>query len=162
MRSTVLYFAYGSNLSRARLGARLPAAAIGTGRLAGHRLSFRKRSDVDGSAKCDIEPAPADEVFGMLYRLAAADLPSLDAIEGGYERDEVGIEGADGALVRAVTYRALVIDDRLKPFDWYHHHVLHGAREAGLPRRHIARIETIEAVRDPDAARRRRELAIYR
>lgn len=49
----ILYFAYGSNMSSARLRARVPSCRpIGIAFLPGHELRFHKRSK-DGSGKCD-------------------------------------------------------------------------------------------------------------
>ena len=52
----VRYFAYSSNMLTDRLRERVPSAtAIGIGQLAGHSLRWDKRSERDGSGKCDAE-----------------------------------------------------------------------------------------------------------
>lgn len=160
----LVYFAYGSNMSVARLRARIPAAApVGRGRLAGHALRFHKLGD-DGSAKLDAAPSatPGDQVLGVLYHLSAADKAVLDPIEGrGYEVIEVTIERDDGQAVRAFMYRAVRIDANARPFHWYVHHVLVGAREAALPQAYLDAIAATPAVEDPDTARAAREHAIH-
>ena len=51
---TLLYFAYGSNMSSVRLRARVNSAQpLGVARLPGHRLRWHMHS-LDGSGKCDI------------------------------------------------------------------------------------------------------------
>jgi hypothetical protein len=157
------YFAYGSNMSPARLGARLgPVTVAGIAELPDHRLAFHKAGS-DGSGKCDVPTCEHSCVLGVLYAVAVDDFAVLDRIEGvgaGYEREAVDLRVDDEVLV-AHTYRATRIDPDLRPFDWYRHHVLAGALAAGLPQDYVAAIRAVDAVRDPDRARERRELAIY-
>lgn len=167
MTDSVYYFAYGSNMSSARLGARVRSArSAGIGALAAHRLEFHLPSRNDGSAKCDAFHTGREEdvVHGVLFRLAAAELPVLDRYEGrgvAYERVEVGIVRPDGGRVRALTYRALIVEPGLLPFDWYKAHVVRGAREHGLPETYVARLDAVPDLPDGDAQRRARELAVY-
>jgi gamma-glutamylcyclotransferase len=139
----VLYFAYGSNLCSARLRARLEdVRSVGPARLDDHRLALDKRGH-DGSAKANVVPHTGETVWGVLYTLARAHLPALDRFEGGYRRVAVRVERQEGGLVDAVTYRS---DRRVEgwlPFDWYHAHLLRGAREHGLPADWIARLEAL-------------------
>lgn len=163
----ILYFAYGSNMSSRRLYSRLPEARwLGAARLEGHALRFHKVGQRDDSGKCDAAPTgdPNDRVWGVVYALSAADLIRLDRIEGrgeGYDRWTVAVVAASGKPVEAQTYVATCTDPMLTPLDWYLFHVIQGAREAALPRDYVAGIETVAAARDPDSARRARELAIY-
>ena len=54
----MLYFAYGSNLSSARMAARVPSArVVARAQLPGHALRFHKVGR-DGSAKCDACTCP--------------------------------------------------------------------------------------------------------
>ncbi|OBS09437.1 gamma-glutamylcyclotransferase family protein [Acidihalobacter prosperus] len=163
----VLYFAYGSNMASARLRARVPSArACGIGRLRGHRLTFHLLSGNDGSAKCDAcaSGREADEVYGVLFSLAASELAILDRFEGlgvAYERVLLGISPERGKPVQAHVYRALAAMPGSLPYDWYKTHVVRGAREHGLPEEYVACLEAVPARTDADAARRARELAIY-
>ncbi len=161
------YFAYGSNMSLARLQQRTPSARRlhAPVRLPGYELRFHKIGR-DGSGKCDIiaSVAPATVVYGVLFSILSREKPHLDAAESlgtGYAELEVTIELQAGARVSAVTYQALQTDPQLRPFDWYRHHVLSGAREAGLPRHYIAELTRVVTTEDPDAARARREMSIY-
>jgi hypothetical protein len=161
------YFAYGSNMSSRRLGARVPAATrLGTATLYAHCLKFHKRSRKDNSAKCDVSPSrdPAQRVLGVLYELPATQKAELDRVEGlgeGYAVKQVQLELVDGRRVLAYTYYATLIDPNLKPYHWYKQHVLRGAQENGLARAYIEAIAAEESVADPDAQRHARELAIY-
>jgi hypothetical protein len=72
----MLHFAYGSNMSRALMGARCPGAhAIGIATLAGWR--FVVNPDGLGS----IAPQPGALVHGVLWRLNARDLAAVNAYE---------------------------------------------------------------------------------
>lgn len=165
--SRILYFAYGSNMSRRRLRSRLPGARrLDSARLDGHALRFHKVGQRDGSGKCDAAPTGdvTDRVWGVLYALSLTELARLDHIEGrgeGYERWSLPVMTSSGERFSAQTYIATHTDPLLKPFDWYRCHVLRGAREAALPGDYIATIEAVAADRDPDPDRRARELAIY-
>lgn len=162
------YFAYGSNMSTARLCSRIPSAVrVGVGRLFGYRLAFHKAGERDGSAKCDafLTGDPDHEVLGVVYRLQPDEKGVLDAIEGvghGYENRLVELTMMDGSRISAWVYCATAIDRALKPFDWYREHVVRGALENRLPGEYIALIEAVEAVPDPDPRRAERELSIYR
>jgi len=146
--STLLYFAYGSNMFTARLRDRCPSArALGTAALPGYALKWHKRSK-DGSGKCDIVASDESEaiVYGVLYEIPKHEKPKLDRAEGlGYGYDQVAIEvSQDGRPVSAVAYVATNVDSTLKPFDWYHAHVVEGAVEHGLPAEYIAGLRAVE------------------
>jgi len=151
-------------MSLARLQARIPAARrIGGGRLPGHSLRFHKLGD-DGSAKLDAIASNgcSDMVLGVLYSLSAQDKATLDAIEGaGYTVVDVMVEADDGSSQPAFMYQAIRIDATAQPFDWYVHHVLVGARSAGLPDAYVQAIAATPAMADPDTVRASREQAIH-
>ncbi|MDX1756020.1 MAG: gamma-glutamylcyclotransferase family protein [Marinobacter sp.] len=163
----MLCFAYGSNMSRARLQARLASVRFVTvASLPGHRLNFHKVG-CDGSAKCDAEATgrAGDCVIGVVYEIDEADKSVLDRIEGlgvGYRDKTVEVLTAQGDTLTATLYVATRVDPALKPYSWYRHHVLVGAREHGLPSAYIARIEAVAVCEDPDRERHHRELAIHR
>ncbi|MEJ2299493.1 MAG: gamma-glutamylcyclotransferase [Woeseiaceae bacterium] len=160
------YFAYGSNMSIARLRARVPSAEkLGCYRLHGYELRFHKAGR-DGSAKCDAFHTGLDEhvIHGVLFRIDPAERPALDRAEGlghGYTDMRVRVIGTDGGLVEAFTYQALLTDAMLRPYSWYLNHVLVGARESGLPPDYIARIEAWHCLQDHDRERDARERAIH-
>jgi gamma-glutamylcyclotransferase len=163
--SKLIYFAYGSNMSSRRLKARLPSATvIGPGALDGHRLAFHKVSTKDGSAKCDIVESCSEQVLGVLFEIDETEKPMLDQLEGlgnGYEEKAVNIGLRSGASMRAFAYSATNIDASLRPYTWYKHHVLEGAREARLPPAYMELLERVGAIQDPDKEREASELAIY-
>ncbi len=162
---SLYYFAYGSNMSVARLQQRTPSAIpVGICSLAGHQLRFHKRGR-DGSAKCDAYATGGqkDLTWGRLYTLDVAEKPLLDQVEGlgyGYEQKIIELE-LDGRQIDACTYVATDVDDGLQPFHWYKHHVLVGAREAGLADEYLTMIENVESVPDDDRRRTEQEMSIH-
>ena len=164
--ATYVNFAYGSNMCSRRLRERTPSARpIGIGRLVGHKLMWHMAGG-DGSAKCDVVETgrDSDEVWGVLYEIAASEKPFLDAAEGlghSYHCKQVAVLAADGQ-VQAETYCALTIDAERIPYDWYHAYVLAGAREHGLPSDYAAALEALAVLEDADAERRRKNLALTR
>ena len=103
-----LYFAYGSNLSRAQMLARCPGAtASGTAMLTGFRLAFAGHSEGWGGAVATVWPESAASVPGRLYHLTDADWKALDRIEGcphRYQREVAMVTDGEGAQRRAHLY----------------------------------------------------------
>ena len=150
---TYRYFAYGSNMSSARLRQRTPSArAMCKARLPHHVLRWHKLGR-DGSGKCDIEYAgdeSADCVWGVLFEISRAEKVLLDRVEGlgiGYVDKQVRVQTEAGEML-ATTYQAMpqMVDSNLRPQRWYKDHVLRGAREHDLPPLYIERIEGIDTV----------------
>lgn len=154
------YFAYGSNLCRTRLLERVPSAEpVGVALLAAHRLVWNKRG-VDGSAKCNVEPASDSGVWGAVIAMTPPGVEALDRIEPGYARSAVRIRRADSEL-DAFTYVALPesVDADLRPFTWYRDLVVAGAHQIGLPAAYVESLRAVETRADGDRARARRNRA---
>jgi len=162
-----LYFAYGSNMSTLRLRGRVPSATPeGNGFLYGYKLAFHKVGMRDGSGKCDAHETgnAEDYLVGVLYTIDREHRSLLHAIEGagaGYEVTHVTITTPSNTAVPAFTYCATNIKPDLKPFHWYKHHVVFGARENNLPSEYVDQILSVESIEDPDHARALQELSIY-
>lgn len=161
------YFAYGSNMSSARLLEHTPSARpIGRGILGGHDLRFHK-AGADGSSKCDaFFTGNADHiVHGVLFEINAAEKTALDKAESlgwGYEEKKVTVFAEEGNAYGALTYVALRFDQNLLPYTWYRNHVLVGANEWSLPQDYIrSKIESIEATEDKDELRNTKEWAVH-
>ena len=165
--NTLMYFAYGSNMSVLRLQDRVPSAQpIGVGWLRDYRLMFRKRSKKDGSGKCDIVKASASVVYGVLFEIASSDEPELDRHEGlnyGYLKKPCSVQVDDTRCMPAFLYFAAAshVDEKLKPYTWYSDHALIGAREAALPQMYMDEISATESIRDKDREREKRERILY-
>lgn len=132
--SVTLYFAYGSNMHRAAMQARCPAAmAVGPARLEGHEFFI----GVDGWGS--VRRAPGRVVHGVLWRLTPRDRAVLDA----YELTHKGIYKVRMLPVRAGgrTTRAMVYLLRRaaagQPRPGYAEMCAGAARTWGLPERHV-------------------------
>lgn len=160
------YFAYGSNMSLARIVERIgDARKLGSYSLPQHELRFHKVGR-DGSGKCDAFHTGDNrhQLHGVLFSISNRDKCVLDRFEGlgvGYEDKVVSVYSAAGEVRQAVLYFATHIDPAMNPFHWYKHHVLTGAREALLPQEYIARIEGVSVIIDTDIIRTREQMAIY-
>ncbi|MDC7787813.1 gamma-glutamylcyclotransferase [Rhodoplanes sp. TEM] len=136
-----LYFAYGSNMSRALMRRRCPTAQeIGRAVLPGVRLLIND----DGYAT--LVPAAGGRIEGVLWRLAPRDRAALNA----YERTDVGLYRAVAMTVRAAGgrhCRALVYVARSRragrPRPGYMALVVGAAREVGLPEPYVAALARI-------------------
>ena len=131
---TCLYFAYGSNLLSTRLSARCPSArAVGVAMTDGWTVSFTKPGS-DGSGKAGLVQRDSASHPGVVYELAAHEMPVLDRIEGlghGYTRDDdftvTMLEC--GSQIATATYVPQRHDPVLVPFDWYLALCIAGATE---------------------------------
>jgi hypothetical protein len=136
-----LYFAYGSNMSSARMTVedRAPdARVVAVGNLSGYALRFHKRGR-DGSGKCDAFETgnAADRVWGVVYEITARDERRLDRVEGlgvGYDKRQVDVVvGSEAWLCVTYVARASHIEPSLQPLAWYLDWVIDGALENELP-----------------------------
>jgi len=162
----VKYFAYGSNMSLLRLQQRVPSAArLGAFILKEHELRFHKIGK-DGSGKCDAFRTNKidDFVIGSLFEINEAEKEALDRAEGlgyGYSEKTVTVQNDAGDIFEAFTYYATRTDSSLKPYSWYLNHVVIGAKEANVPTRYFAKIESIVCIEDPNKHRDSEQRAIY-
>lgn len=161
-----VYFAYGSNMSTARLRTRMPSCKpLGIATLPGHALRFHKRS-TDKSSKCNaFASGNENSVIGVLFSFDPAERAKLDAAEGvgsGYEQAIVTVINDKGRRRKVLTYLATpdYIDDSLKPYGWYKDFVIAGGKEHDLPPEYIAKyIQSVEAIQDPDKTRDKKQRA---
>jgi hypothetical protein len=130
-----------------------------------HDLQFHKKGK-DSSGKCDAHETSNPEHFliGVVFEISETDKAELDQLEGlgnGYEQKEVSLTTVSGEIINAITYYATHIDPELKPYHWYKHHVLTGAKENRLPEEYIKKISMITSITDPNQERHEGEMAIY-
>jgi len=160
------YFAYGSNMSLSRLRERTPSARrLASCTLSHHALRFHKAGK-DGSGKCNAFETgiPEDFVMGALFEIGSGEKPALDQAEGlgfGYDEKIVLLTDGSGGTVEALTYYATSINEVLKPYSWYKHHVLVGAEETALPPPYVGEIQLVESCEDPDRERDAQQRAIH-
>jgi gamma-glutamylcyclotransferase (GGCT)/AIG2-like uncharacterized protein YtfP len=127
MSDTLVYFAYGSNLSLDGMAARCPdSEPVGIAILGGWALTFR--------GVADIERRAGARTHGALWRISDRDLERLDAYEGYprlYGRKLVQVQATE-AGVQALTY--VMNDDYLGlPSLHYYRTIKRGYGQWGLP-----------------------------
>ena|ERR1700733_1494774 len=134
----MLHFAYGSNMHRPLMRKHAPAATpIGVARLTGYRFVIT----ADGYAS--VEPARAQTVHGMLWRLTPRDRVTLDAwenIAGGLYRAETVPVHFGGRQWPALVYIARP-RPRGRPKPGYMEIVVKAARALELPPDYIASLQ---------------------
>ncbi len=145
------YFAYGSNMLRARIEARLgPVEVVGAAKLADYAHAFDKHG-FDGTAKGNIYPAPGDTVYGVLYQITPPQLTKLAIFEGGYRRIDVRVTcgRVDGA---ALSFQAIdpMRDpaDDMRPSAAYLDYYWRGMREHDLPAHYQAKLRAQAGLAD--------------
>lgn len=142
---------------RGRLVARVgEVRRLGCAYLSRYRLTFQKRSK-DGSGKCTVVDSGdiADGVWGALFELSPQQKLNLDRYEGaGYLTQEVVTTQYD-FVINAFTYVSLHewTDSSSLPYYWYKALVLAGALQSGLPQSHVADIQRVPAMEDPNTER---------
>jgi hypothetical protein len=133
-----LHFAYGSNMSRAQLGARCPSAhALGTATLDHWRFI------IGPGGHGSIAPQAGARVHGVLWRVAPRDLAAINAYEGVetglYLRRLLPVRRGAG-LVSALVY-ILRQGGEGTPRPAYIALVTEAARDWGLPEPYIAALQ---------------------
>ncbi len=157
---STIYFAYGSNMSSSQLRAwDTTHRCIGAAELRDHRLAFLRRSLRWKAGAADIVYAPGESVWGVLWELpfGASELDVKESAGEAYRRRPVEVH-VEGAPMSAMAYE--VIDKaptELQPRREYVQLMLDGAREHGLPRAWVRRLQTLFPPKDrrPRSALRR-------
>jgi len=137
--NTILYFAYGSNMSTEQLRIRAESAMpVGMARAPGKRVVFNKLSRRDGSAKANLEEVEGEgQAWGVLFRVRRDDLRALDRFEDGYKKRTIEVVKEDGERVSAMTYVSKKFAKDPRPFRWYLQSVINGALEHALPPEYV-------------------------
>ncbi len=133
------------------------AVVVGTGYIAGRRLTFDKLSR-DGSGKCDAEETgnETDRVYGVIFEISCSHKPALDRAEGrgkGYKEETVEVTAKETTILTR-TYIATRKERALRPYHWYKALVVAGAVEHGLPNTYVESLRVFDSTEDPNAKRR--------
>jgi Gamma-glutamyl cyclotransferase, AIG2-like len=133
-----LYFAYGSNMSRAGMATRCPGArALGPARLDGYRFFI----GIDGWGS--VQPSAGSRVHGVLWRLMPRDVAAMHAYEllhaGLYDVRRLPVR-AGAKLTPAMIY---LLRRRApgRPKPGYVQLIAATARDWSLPERYIQTVE---------------------
>ena len=144
------YFAYGSNLSSARMRKRVPSArAVCAATLDDHQLTLGKPGR-DGSGKATLVRVPGALCWGVVYAIDTDEWDLLDACEPGY--------GRTSRIVTTVARERLAVETYLAPATapdpvatpLYKSFIVDGAREHGLPADYVGSLERLPVRREPD------------
>jgi len=133
-----LHFAYGSNMSRAQMGARCPGArALGTATLPHWRFL------IGPAGHGSIAPRPGALVHGVLWRLGAREIAAINAYEnldcGLYLRRIVAVRRG-ASLFPALAY-VLRRPGEGRPRPAYIHLIVEAARDWALPADYIEALQ---------------------
>ncbi|MBV5266518.1 gamma-glutamylcyclotransferase family protein [Pinisolibacter aquiterrae] len=153
--ASFVYFAYGSNLLAARLGARCPSAVrLGPAIAEDHRVAYDVRA-ADGSVKLGLRPVLGDVAHGLLWRIDEADRDGLARAEGTNYREitDFPVRLADGRREAVASWLPHRPPEPGHPWHWYRALALAGALEAALPPEAVARLAAVAFARDPDPDR---------
>jgi AIG2-like family len=129
-----LHFAYGSNMSRAQMGARCPgASALGTAALQHWRFVI----GVEGHGS--IVPCSGAIVHGVLWRVGAREIAAINAYEnldaGLYVRRMIPVRSAAGLRPALVYVLRRPGEGTARP--GYVHLVVEAARDWRLPEHYV-------------------------
>ncbi|XP_025901286.1 gamma-glutamylcyclotransferase [Nothoprocta perdicaria] len=148
----LLYFAYGSNLLRERLVLSCPSAALrAVARLQDYKLAFGHHqgriSPLWHGGAATVVQSPGDEVWGIVWKMNASNLSSLDKQEGVEEGIYVPIEvNVHTQAGEVLTCRSYQMRDCVcgLPSPQYKKVICMGARQNGLPAEYQKKLEAIE------------------
>jgi gamma-glutamylcyclotransferase (GGCT)/AIG2-like uncharacterized protein YtfP len=133
----ILYFAYGSNMSRGPMRARCPSAEeAGVAVLPGYRLVIM------ANGYASVVPAAGQDVHGLLWRIGPRDLAALDDYEdvaGGLYRQATLPVLQDGRPTDALVYLGCEAREG-RPSPAYMALVVEAARECGLPADYVEKL----------------------
>ena len=149
----MLYFAYGSNMSRTQMHERCPAhVCLGPAVLMDYALCFPRSSPVRLCGVAGIIERPGAEVWGVVYRMTADDLAALDKREGydpskpphinRYNRQTIRVL-MKGEELCCETYIARPEPGEHVPSPAYLAAIIAGAVENGLPTEYVAMLRVI-------------------
>ena len=149
----IWYFAYGSNLNHQRFRSRVgdwqeSRQAI----LHGYELRFSGEVESEGGGGAIIQPAVGGQVFGGVYRITAAQIEAMDAVElhspmnseGRGVRSTVQLQ-SNGESIQAELYEVPAPSTYRAPSARYLEWITSGLRDFGYDDEIIAEVETIAA-----------------
>ena len=132
---SILYFAYGSNMSINRISERInDVKTLNIGLLLDFKLLFNKKS-IDGTGKANIVYSPGDAVWGVVYKIYEDSMDKLDRIEVGYQRKTFIVLTEEGEI-EVNAYISYKLTNAL-PKNYYKEFLLEGAVEHKLPDEYI-------------------------
>ncbi len=166
MTTTMLYFAYGSNMEWERIRGRCPSARfVCRGLLPDYRLMFPRYSQNNKCWTASVKKADDHAVWGVVYDIDDRDIGTLNQHEG-YRPDRTSHENAhipfgchvfdDGEKDRPLAVMTFITNiegnpppehrNRKVPNAEYKSRLVNGAKHWHLPEWYVQQLEAIEAV----------------
>ncbi|XP_074842218.1 gamma-glutamylcyclotransferase [Carettochelys insculpta] len=150
--ASFLYFAYGSNLLQERILLKNPSATFcAVANLQDFKLIFGyhegKITSYWHGGTATIVQSPGDEVWGVVWKMNASNMKSLDDQEGVedgiYIPIEVNVHTQEG---KVLTCRSYQLNDYVcgLPSQQYKTVICMGAKQSGLPAAYQKKLEAIE------------------
>lgn len=143
VKDKIIYFAYGSNMSKERLkerGIEFEKYGIGYIKNMGFRLN---KKSIDGSAKANIEKSEGERVWGVLYRINSQSKELLDEIEHNYHTETVDVNLSESCSVKALTYVSDYTTEDQRATREYKEIIVQGAVENNLPDHYVKFLKKI-------------------
>lgn len=137
------YFAYGSNMAPAQMAVRCPSALmVCVAVLTGYRLVFNRSGSYRPGGVANIEPHQSERVYGVVWKLAEAELQGLDQAEdpGAYYREALRVFSLDGRPYDCHAYLAIA-DQGDMPDQHYLNALIQAGRGVDLPPEYLARLQ---------------------
>lgn len=145
----LLYFAYGSNMSKSQLTRRCPSAKkLSLAYLDGYEFVFNRRgSHRPGGVASIVETNhPGSRVYGVVWELSQPDILILDQIEDpkAYKRIDVEVHSLEGQRYSCQSYIAYPEAAHIPPNSDYFAIVYGAAKELGLPQTYLDHIASLQ------------------
>ncbi|MEW6534227.1 MAG: gamma-glutamylcyclotransferase family protein [Candidatus Auribacterota bacterium] len=155
MKNIVWFFSYSSNMNAERLiGRGVKFISKEPAYLENYLLKFNKKS-VDGTTKANIVAATDQRVYGILYKMNAAELNKLDNIEGvtsgHYRRKTVPVCTTNGEVFMADVFIAndkyVCDDDNIRPSQQHLNTLITAACDNRLDQQYIEYLRSLASDR---------------
>ncbi len=136
MRSTIYYFAYGSNLNQKQMLERCPDSKprfVAT--LPNYKFVFVGWSRQWRGGVASIKPFRGEKILGAIYEVSDRDLKRLDRCEGYpdvYDHLNVRVFNEDGEPIQAITYIKAGRAEETPPSPEYLSVIQQGYRDWGI------------------------------
>lgn len=143
----VYSFAYGRNMSSAAFTDRLDTAEkVTRGVLLDHQLVFNRKGSYRDGGVASVVPAEGKRVYGIIWKVPAADLADLDEIEdvpAAYKRVTKTVNSLDGEKHSCEVYVSIP-EGNLEPDPEYLNLLIEAAENADLPQDYLTYLQSFK------------------
>tara|TARA_R110002020_G_scaffold474534_1_gene706210 strand:- start:971 stop:2095 length:1125 start_codon:yes stop_codon:yes gene_type:complete len=149
---TIMYFAFGSNMSKAIMSQRCPSAKlVGIRKIEGYELEFNRIGDYREGGVASIRTAidRSTHVYGVIWEISINDMKILDTheVQSSYQRIKVTAIGDSGdEAIECQAYVALPQPGPIRPDREYLEIIISAAVSMKLPERYIRSLESFRNI----------------